>query len=111
MFRGTVLKRVQHLSLRKTLAFQESSSIRICKMSSSGSKVPESVQDKLPKDVKEAAPDQIHPTKGDGGQSTNKSHALGGGSESIVPQKLQEILPESIERAVPNKIHNTGDKK
>lgn len=41
--------------------------------------------------------------------STNVSHAKGGGEASIVPQKLQEKLPESVERAVPNAIHDTGD--
>ncbi|KAF2397741.1 hypothetical protein EJ06DRAFT_532733 [Trichodelitschia bisporula] len=42
-------------------------------------------------------------------QSTNQSHAKGGGAASIVPQKIQEKLPEKIERAVPNAIHDTGD--
>jgi hypothetical protein len=41
--------------------------------------------------------------------STNFSHAKGGGEASIVPQKLQEKLPECVERAVPNAIHDTGD--
>ncbi len=41
--------------------------------------------------------------------STEVSHAKGGGEASIVPQKLQEKLPESVERAVPNAIHETGD--
>ncbi|KAM0346182.1 hypothetical protein ACHAPU_005603 [Fusarium lateritium] len=73
------------------------------------SKVPESVQEAVPKGVEEALPDSIHPTGSDPGQSTRKSHAKGGGKESVVPQKIQEILPESVERAVPNAIHDTGD--
>lgn len=52
---------------------------------------------------------KIHPTGKNPGQSTNKSHAKGGGKESVVPQKIQEKLPESVERAVPNAIHDTGD--
>ncbi|KAF5000497.1 hypothetical protein FGRMN_1664 [Fusarium graminum] len=73
------------------------------------SKVPESLQEAVPKGVEEALPDSIHPTGSDPGQSTSKSHAKGGGKESVVPQKIQEILPESVERAVPNAIHDTGD--
>ncbi|KAM0247157.1 hypothetical protein ACHAP5_004236 [Fusarium lateritium] len=73
------------------------------------SKVPESVQEAVPKGVEEALPDSIHPTGSDPGQSTSKSHAKGGGKESVVPRKIQEILPESVERAVPNAIHDTGD--
>ncbi|KAF5022822.1 hypothetical protein F66182_5116 [Fusarium sp. NRRL 66182] len=73
------------------------------------SKVPKSVQDAVPKGVEESLPDSIHPTGSDPGQSVNKSHAKGGGKESVVPQKLQEKLPESVERAVPNAIHDTGD--
>jgi hypothetical protein len=52
---------------------------------------------------------KVHPTGSQPGQSTNKSHAKGGGEASYVPQKIQEKLPESIERAVPNAIHDTGD--
>ncbi|XEV02691.1 hypothetical protein FSHL1_007978 [Fusarium sambucinum] len=73
------------------------------------SKVPEGLQEAVPKGVEESLPDSIHPTSNDPGQSTKKSHAKGGGKESVVPQKLQEILPESVERAVPNAIHDTGD--
>lgn len=53
---------------------------------------------------------QVHPTGKEPGQSTNKTHALDDGNDSIVPKKIQEKLPESVERAVPNAIHNTGDK-
>ncbi|KAM0417176.1 hypothetical protein ACHAPT_012813 [Fusarium lateritium] len=73
------------------------------------SKVPEGAQEKAPKGLEESLPDSIHPTGSDPGQSTNKSHAKGGGKESVVPQKIQEKLPESVERAVPNIIHDTGD--
>ncbi|KAM0560075.1 hypothetical protein ACHAPJ_004035 [Fusarium lateritium] len=73
------------------------------------SKVPKSAQEAVPKGVEESLPDSIHPTGADPGQSTNKSHAKGGGKESVVPQKIQEKLPESVERAVPNAIHDTGD--
>jgi len=52
---------------------------------------------------------KVHPTGSEPGQSTNKSHAKGGGEASIVPQKLQEKLPEGVERAVPNALHDTGD--
>lgn len=69
------------------------------------SKVPGSVQQKVPKGVEDALPDKIHPTEGDAGKGV--SHATG---KSIVPQKLQEKLPEKIERAVPNAIHDTSDK-
>ncbi|GME35784.1 hypothetical protein FDECE_1627 [Neofusicoccum parvum] len=73
------------------------------------SKVPGNVQKQAPKGLEESLPDSIHPTGAEPGQSTNKSHAKGGGAASIVPQKLQEKLPESVERAVPNAIHDTGD--
>ncbi|KAL4731735.1 hypothetical protein ACLX1H_000717 [Fusarium chlamydosporum] len=73
------------------------------------SKVPESLQEAVPRGVEESLPDSIHPTGKNPGQSTNKSHAKGGGKESVVPQKIQEKLPESVERAVPNAIHDTGD--
>ncbi|KAM0425934.1 hypothetical protein ACHAPT_008873 [Fusarium lateritium] len=73
------------------------------------SKVPEAVQQKAPQGLEENLPDSVHPTGSEPGQSTNKSHAKGGGEASIVPQKLQEKLPESVERAVPNAIHDTGD--
>jgi hypothetical protein len=43
-----------------------------------------------------------------GNESTNRSHAKGGGEASIVPQKVQEKLPKSVEGAVPNAIHDTG---
>ncbi|KAJ3538403.1 hypothetical protein NM208_g5922 [Fusarium decemcellulare] len=75
------------------------------------SKVPESIQRAAPKGLEEALPDSIHPTGPNPGQSTNKSHAKGGGEESVVPQKVQEKLPESVERAVPNAIHDTGNSK
>lgn len=91
------------------------------------SKVPGKVQQKAPQGLEESLPDsvccnewatrlmqmlillQVHPTGPEPGQSTNKSHAKGGGAASIVPQKLQEKLPEGVERAVPNAIHDTGD--
>ncbi|KAG6262798.1 hypothetical protein E4U49_002849 [Claviceps purpurea] len=110
MFRSSSINQIRNLS--RTSVFQTSFKNPTFRMASStrgDSKVPESVQKKVPKDVQEAIPDQVHPTKGDGGQSTNKTHAKGGGADSIVPQKIQEKLPESIERAVPNVIHNTGD--
>ncbi|KPM43743.1 hypothetical protein AK830_g2759 [Neonectria ditissima] len=58
-----------------------------------------------------SGPDSVQSTASEPGQSTNKSHAKGGGAASIVPQKIQEKLPESVERAVPNAIHDTGDSK
>ncbi|KAH7254938.1 hypothetical protein MRS44_016407 [Fusarium solani] len=73
------------------------------------SKVPKPVQRKAPQGLEEKLPEAIHPTGSEPGQSTNKSHAKGGGEASIVPQKLQEKLPESVERVVPNAIHDTGD--
>jgi hypothetical protein len=91
------------------------------------SKVPEAIQKVAPRKLEEALPDsvclpdrvlhllvsnindQIHPTGSDPGQSVNKSHAKGGGEESVVPQKVQEKLPEGVERAVPNTLHDTGD--
>ncbi|KAJ5337443.1 hypothetical protein MYU51_020345 [Penicillium brevicompactum] len=73
------------------------------------SKVPEAVQNKAPRGLEGSLPDSVHPTGSQPGQSTNKSHAKGGGEASFVPQKVQEKLPESIERAVPNAIHDTGD--
>ncbi|KAF4964752.1 hypothetical protein FSARC_7351 [Fusarium sarcochroum] len=76
---------------------------------SAPSKVPEGVQRQAPKGLEESLPDSVHPTGSNPGQSTNVSHAKGGGEASIVPQKLQEKLPESVERAVPNAIHDTGD--
>ncbi|KAK4624761.1 hypothetical protein CLAFUW4_05731 [Fulvia fulva] len=75
------------------------------------SAVPGKVQEAAPKGLEDSPPESVHPTGNKGDQSTNKSHALGGGEESVVPQKIQEKLPESVERAVPNVIHNTGDKK
>ncbi|OTA96467.1 hypothetical protein M434DRAFT_392898 [Hypoxylon sp. CO27-5] len=72
------------------------------------SKVPGKVQEKAPKGLEEALPESIHPTGGK--ESTQKTHAKGGGEESILPKKVQEKVPESIERAVPNALHNTGDK-
>ncbi|KAF4469096.1 hypothetical protein FALBO_4008 [Fusarium albosuccineum] len=73
------------------------------------SKVPPAIQQKAPRGLEEKLPDSVHPTGSEPGQSTNKSHAKGGGEASIVPQKIQEKLPESVERAVPNAIHDTGD--
>ncbi|KAF2123991.1 hypothetical protein P153DRAFT_435605 [Dothidotthia symphoricarpi CBS 119687] len=75
------------------------------------SAVPQKAQEAVPKDIEQALPDSVHPTATGPGQSTNKTHALNDGEDSIVPKKIQEILPESVERAVPNAIHNTGDKK
>ncbi|KAI2779753.1 hypothetical protein F4815DRAFT_170426 [Daldinia loculata] len=74
------------------------------------SKVPGKVQENVPKDVEESLPDSIHPTGKNPGQSTSKTHAKGGGEESILPKKVQEKVPENIEKAVPNALHNTGDK-
>ncbi|KZV85418.1 hypothetical protein EXIGLDRAFT_766765 [Exidia glandulosa HHB12029] len=65
------------------------------------SKVPAGLQERLPREAEEYAPDSIHPT----GSSKGQSHATG---KSIVPEKLQEVLPESVERAVPNAIHDTS---
>jgi len=69
------------------------------------SKVPHSVQEKVPKGLEDSLPDKVHPTEGDAGRDV--SHATG---KSIVPQKLQEKLPEKVERVVPNAIHDTSDK-
>ncbi|KAI1211703.1 uncharacterized protein F4807DRAFT_399006 [Annulohypoxylon truncatum] len=95
------------------------------------SKVPKKVQEKVPKDLEDTIPDsvsspsfpqdhfiaeitnnrfKIHPTGKGSGESTSKTHAKGGGEESVLPKKVQEKVPESIERAVPNSLHNTGDK-
>ncbi|KAI1389879.1 uncharacterized protein F4822DRAFT_428220 [Hypoxylon trugodes] len=74
------------------------------------SKVPGKVQEKAPKGLEDTLPDSIHPTGKNPGQSTDKTHAKGGGDASVLPKKVQEKVPESIERAVPNAIHDTGDK-
>ncbi|QDS72618.1 hypothetical protein FKW77_002141 [Venturia effusa] len=70
------------------------------------SKVPETVQQKVPKGVEDALPDSVHPTPPGNDAGKGVSHATG---KSIVPQKLQEKLPEKVERAVPNFIHDTSD--
>ncbi|PMD27076.1 hypothetical protein NA56DRAFT_725907 [Hyaloscypha hepaticicola] len=75
------------------------------------SKVPEKIQEAAPASLERKLPENVHPT-GDSthnSDSTNVSHAKGGGEASIVPQKLQEKLPESVEKAVPNAIHDTRD--
>ncbi|KAI1778212.1 hypothetical protein F4818DRAFT_405198 [Hypoxylon cercidicola] len=75
-----------------------------------GSKVPGKVQEKAPKGLEESLPESVHPTSKNPMQSANKTHAKGGGEESILPKKVQEAVPEGIEKAVPNVLHNTGDK-
>ncbi|KAI2625780.1 hypothetical protein GGR54DRAFT_637557 [Hypoxylon sp. NC1633] len=75
------------------------------------SKVPGKVQEKAPKGLEENLPESIHPTGANPTTSSNnKTHAKGGGDESILPKKVQEKVPESVERAVPNALHDTGDK-
>ncbi|KAH8600013.1 hypothetical protein B0O99DRAFT_682478 [Bisporella sp. PMI_857] len=73
------------------------------------SKVPGKVQEAEHPKASSASFLKCSSHTGDVNQSTNVSHAKGGGEASIVPQKLQEKLPEGIGPAVPNSIHDTGD--
>ncbi|KAL8706985.1 MAG: hypothetical protein Q9201_000033 [Fulgogasparrea decipioides] len=65
------------------------------------SKVPQKLQEVLPKGVEESVPNSIHDT----GTKTRGSHATG---DSAVPEPVQNAVPKGAEEALPDKVHPTS---